>query len=546
VLKLVITDDEGRTTVVPLDRDELSIGRGEGNTIRLTERNVSRKHCVLRRVARGFEIEDLKSYNGTKVAGSKITAPRLIRDGERIQIGDYQVTMQSARAPVRVVRDGTKTTQIAADAETALFALPEGSRTEAAPAPRPVGKPRFVVEAGPVKGKTFLIDKDELTMGQAPECEIRLDHASVSRAHAKIVNVGGVRILDLQSTNGVRVNGRDVPYAELEPGDVVELGEVRLRFLVPGAQTRSGAGAGSRSTWLLGGVAGGFVVVALVLFVAWPAPSALPGNSTPAVPGPTPAPGAAATGTSNETTNSAAMALIQTGRNLQRTGQLDEAQEVGTRARSMLQARSLPTTLADDLLHDLEGERRARAELERAREQMTRSPEDALASLDRIDPHTDTASDPGVAQIAAEALGSILGHIERESRAERAQARTQIEGLLGHPRLAPSALPAELEKVRRDARALRESLAEPTATATGPGPGPRPPRAGNGPREGGGPTKAPPDEPRPAGDAQEDAAYARLRAAASDPGRYKQLACQFMNTYPSSRRAGMARSICRQ
>src|SRR3974390_2444749 len=43
--KLVIEDDEGKRTVVPLTRDQYSIGRKEGNTIRLTERNVSREHA---------------------------------------------------------------------------------------------------------------------------------------------------------------------------------------------------------------------------------------------------------------------------------------------------------------------------------------------------------------------------------------------------------------------------------------------------------------------------------------------------------------------
>ena len=41
MFKLVIQDDEGKTTVVPLIRDEITNGRKEGNTIRLTERNVS-------------------------------------------------------------------------------------------------------------------------------------------------------------------------------------------------------------------------------------------------------------------------------------------------------------------------------------------------------------------------------------------------------------------------------------------------------------------------------------------------------------------------
>ena len=47
--KLVIEDDEGKRTVVPLARDDYTIGRQEGNTIRLTERNVSRHHGRVRR-----------------------------------------------------------------------------------------------------------------------------------------------------------------------------------------------------------------------------------------------------------------------------------------------------------------------------------------------------------------------------------------------------------------------------------------------------------------------------------------------------------------
>ena len=36
MLKLVIADDEGKQTVVPMVREEITIGRMEGNTIRLT------------------------------------------------------------------------------------------------------------------------------------------------------------------------------------------------------------------------------------------------------------------------------------------------------------------------------------------------------------------------------------------------------------------------------------------------------------------------------------------------------------------------------
>ena len=86
--KLVIQDDEGKTTVVPLIRDELTIGRKEGNTIRLTERNVSRRHARLVRSNGSISIEDLNSYNGIRVNGSRIQGRCQIRESDRVQIGD--------------------------------------------------------------------------------------------------------------------------------------------------------------------------------------------------------------------------------------------------------------------------------------------------------------------------------------------------------------------------------------------------------------------------------------------------------------------------
>ncbi|HEY8208902.1 MAG TPA: FHA domain-containing protein, partial [Myxococcaceae bacterium] len=72
MMKLIIEDDEGRKTVVPFVREEITIGRQEGNTIRLTERNVSRRHARLLRQNGHVVVEDLGSYNGIKINGERI------------------------------------------------------------------------------------------------------------------------------------------------------------------------------------------------------------------------------------------------------------------------------------------------------------------------------------------------------------------------------------------------------------------------------------------------------------------------------------------
>ena len=93
-MKLIIEDDEGRKTVVPLIRDEITIGRQDGNTIRLTERNVSRRHARLVKENGNVLIEDLGSYNGVRVNGEKISGPTKIKEGDLVEIGDYDLGIQ--------------------------------------------------------------------------------------------------------------------------------------------------------------------------------------------------------------------------------------------------------------------------------------------------------------------------------------------------------------------------------------------------------------------------------------------------------------------
>src|SRR3954464_4671778 len=97
-MKLIIEDDEGRKTVVPFVRDEITIGRQEGNTIRLTERNVSRRHARLFRQNGHIAVEDLGSYNGIRINGDKISGQTQVNEGDLIQIADYDLSVQNEQA----------------------------------------------------------------------------------------------------------------------------------------------------------------------------------------------------------------------------------------------------------------------------------------------------------------------------------------------------------------------------------------------------------------------------------------------------------------
>ncbi|MCX4247991.1 FHA domain-containing protein [Paraliomyxa miuraensis] len=92
-LRLIIEDDEGSTTVVPLASDAITIGRQQGNTIQLTEKNVSRRHARLFPESDGWVIEDLGSYNGIKVNNDRIEGRTKLREGDVVEIGDYHLAI---------------------------------------------------------------------------------------------------------------------------------------------------------------------------------------------------------------------------------------------------------------------------------------------------------------------------------------------------------------------------------------------------------------------------------------------------------------------
>ncbi len=85
--------------------------------------------------------------------------------------------------------------------------------------------------SGDVKGKTFQIDRDEITMGRSKDNVIVLDHPTVSGHHCSVVRQGDRYLLkDLESTNGTRLNSKEVTESALKPKDLIQAGSVEFLF----------------------------------------------------------------------------------------------------------------------------------------------------------------------------------------------------------------------------------------------------------------------------------------------------------------------------
>ncbi len=83
---------------------------------------------------------------------------------------------------------------------------------------------------GATEPLTFRVSPGSIrTVGRASIADLILDAALVSRIHCRLeANEETLEVIDLESTNGVFVNGRRVARAHLIPGDRLKVGRVEL------------------------------------------------------------------------------------------------------------------------------------------------------------------------------------------------------------------------------------------------------------------------------------------------------------------------------
>jgi pilus assembly protein CpaF len=94
---IVISEKGGAERRETFEKSEISVGRVQGNDLMLPKGNVSKHHArILSRDGR-FIVTDLKSTNGTYVNGRKTSQATIVREGDKIYIGDFVLRVETGQ-----------------------------------------------------------------------------------------------------------------------------------------------------------------------------------------------------------------------------------------------------------------------------------------------------------------------------------------------------------------------------------------------------------------------------------------------------------------
>ena len=156
---IIVHEKGGAERRETFDTAELSVGRVQGNELMLPKGNVSKRHARLLYRDGRFIVTDLNSTNGTYVNRRKITQATIVREGDRIYIGDFVLRIEQsgtdgasgeepATGPSRSSPSAADISNVAARPEAELdgFTLP--------PAPLRVSS----TGSGPVSSETSRIE----------------------------------------------------------------------------------------------------------------------------------------------------------------------------------------------------------------------------------------------------------------------------------------------------------------------------------------------------------------------------------------------------
>lgn len=145
----------------------------------------------------------------------------------RLRLGEFGIQARLVKPPSR---EG-ELPQQADEGHTMVYKVPPAA-APADPTDRAPQKPALTRAVVDLNDRRYVLDGPSAVLGRSDDAACVLRDPNVSRRHAELRQdaSGQWEIVDLGSTNGVKVNGRRVTDAPLREGDQVTVGTTTFRF----------------------------------------------------------------------------------------------------------------------------------------------------------------------------------------------------------------------------------------------------------------------------------------------------------------------------
>jgi hypothetical protein len=161
-----------------------------------------------------------------------LTRPAVeFKTDERLRLGEFGIQTRLVKPPAH---EGDKPQQ-GEEGHTMVYSAVRERERGPQESRSPEQRAAAMVETRAVVSlddRRYVLDGPRATIGRSKDAECVLRDPNVSRRHAELrrATSGDWTIVDLGSTNGVKVNGRRVASSRLSPGDQVTLGETTFSF----------------------------------------------------------------------------------------------------------------------------------------------------------------------------------------------------------------------------------------------------------------------------------------------------------------------------
>jgi hypothetical protein len=173
------------------------------------------------------ELQEYLAEHARREKYALLDAPRvLVAVDDDLAVGEFGIATRLVAAEGSAAPELPPSLPMDEPAHTMIYKTPVPVVPD-----EPPQEPQREVVTLTVAGRKHEITKASVVLGRSREADVRVSDVSVSRRHAELRQEGaGYWIVDLGSTNGLEVNGKQVDRARVRDGDRITLGSAEVVF----------------------------------------------------------------------------------------------------------------------------------------------------------------------------------------------------------------------------------------------------------------------------------------------------------------------------